>query len=123
MSIPASTIKKGEREWTGKPRKVSFGFMDSKDAMHKFTGNLHGLKIWIDDSQLICGLSFIYQEDEKEKTTKESGVMGSKTNIELKWELQKGDHIARIDSSFTEQGYLSQILISTRNGLSAKFGN
>lgn len=55
-----STIK-DQREWKGKPRKVTFGFMDSNDSLHKISGVFRGIKAWIDESQLICGLGFFYK--------------------------------------------------------------
>ena len=51
---------KDEREWKGKPRKVTFGFMDSNDSMHKLSGSLKGLRVWVDENNLICGLSFTH---------------------------------------------------------------
>jgi hypothetical protein len=37
--------------------------MDSRDAIHKFSGNFKGFKIYIDESQNICGLNYVYKEN------------------------------------------------------------
>lgn len=37
--------------------------MDSNDSLHKISGIFRGIKVWIDESQLICGLGFIYKEN------------------------------------------------------------
>lgn len=94
----AQTLNKDQREWKGKPRKVTFGFMDSNDSLHKLSGIFRGIKVWIDESQLICGLGFFYKENNVDL---ESGVIGTRTNNELMWVLQPQDKVAYIEGSLT----------------------
>jgi len=56
--------------------------MDSKDAIYNETGNLKGLKIYIDENGLICGISFIYLINNNQK---ETPIQGNKSSNELKW--------------------------------------
>ncbi len=76
MSQAPSSIK-DQREWKGKPKKVTFGYMDSNDSLHKISGIFRGIKVWTDLSKLICGLGFLYKEN---GTDMESGVIGTRTN-------------------------------------------
>ncbi len=62
MSQPPSTIK-DPRQWNGNARKVTFGYMNTNDSLHNITGVFRGIKAWTDESQLICGLSFIVNEN------------------------------------------------------------
>ncbi len=47
MSQVASTIK-DQRSWKDKPRKITIGFMDANDTMHKLSGTFKGLKAFLD---------------------------------------------------------------------------
>lgn len=37
-----------------------FGFMDSNDSIHKITGILKGINMWVDQTKAACGLGFNY---------------------------------------------------------------
>jgi hypothetical protein len=41
----------------------------------------------------------------------------------LKWEIKEDDQINKINGSFTEQGYLAEIILVSNKGLNARFGN
>jgi hypothetical protein len=62
ISQAPSNLKE-QREWNGKTRKVNFGYMDSNDSLHKISGIFKGLRVWTDDSKLICGLNFVFIEN------------------------------------------------------------
>jgi hypothetical protein len=47
MSQLPSTIK-DQKEWNTKTRKITFGYMDSNDSLHKISGVFRGIKVWID---------------------------------------------------------------------------
>lgn len=67
--------------------------MDSNDNMYKCAGQLKGIKAWIDQQKLICGLTYIYLHDE---SVGENVIMGTRTNNQLRWELPNNDSIAKI---------------------------
>lgn len=113
------STNKEQREWNGKTRKVTFGYMDSNDSLHKITGTFRGIKVWTDETKLICGLSFICNEHNIDN---ESGVIGTRTPNELFWMLQPNDKLALVDGSFTEQGYLAQLMLVSALNLGARFG-
>lgn len=35
--------------------------MDSNDTIHKITGVLKGIKMWMDQNKIVSGLGFTYQ--------------------------------------------------------------
>lgn len=41
--------------------------MNTNDSLHNITGVFRGIKAWTDEAQLICGLSFIVNENGVDK--------------------------------------------------------
>jgi hypothetical protein len=93
--------------------------MDSNDSLHKTSGIFRGIKVWTDDSKLICGLKFISNENGADK---ESGVIGNRTANEMMFLLQPNDKLYYIDGSFTEQGYLAQFMFVSAMNFGTRFG-
>ena len=66
--------------------------MDSNDNISKITGILKGIKIWMDQNKIVCGLGFVYLENQ---------VVGNKSSNQLSWQLQSNDKISKIQANFT----------------------
>ena len=75
ISQAPSTIKE-QRGWNEKTRKVNFGYMDSNDSLHKVSGIFKGVRVWTDDSKLICGMNLVSNENGVER---EGGVIGTRS--------------------------------------------
>ena len=54
---------------------------------------------------------------------KEGELQGSRSSIELEWSVGEGDSISKISGSFTEQSYLSELVLISRMGKSGLFGS
>lgn len=54
---------------------------------------------------------------------REENVQGKRSNIELTWSVDENDEIAKIYGSFTEQSYLNELVVVSREGKSGVFGS
>lgn len=43
--------------------------------------------------------------------------------MEIKWEVTPGDHVSQIIGSFTEQGYLAELVLKTWGNATGTFGS
>lgn len=46
--------------------------MDSNDMINKITGRLKGIKMWLDENKIVCGIGFLYQENNINNTNTNS---------------------------------------------------
>lgn len=53
---------------------------------------------------------------------REERLQGSSSSIELEWVVDSGDCISKISGSFTQQSYLNELILMSRNGKSGIFG-
>ena len=111
---------KDEREWKGKTRKVSKGYTNPTDQLFQESGQVTGLKVFFDQNKYIAGIAAILLAKNQRLQSK---IFGNITDNELKWESQYGDSIVKIKGSFTDEGYLAEIVLTSRNKIVSRFGN
>ena len=109
-----------QRNWKGKLRKVENGFGAPTDSKFQFQGQLAGFKISLDENENICGLVCKFHDGQG---IREERVQGKRSNVELNWVVEQGDEIGKIYGSFTEQSYLSELVVVSRKGKSGVFGS
>ena len=69
---------------------------------------------------MICGLSCIFLDG---KNRKYEELQGSRSSIELEWVIDSGDKIVKVSGSFTEQSYLHELVLISKNGKTGIFGS
>ena len=102
-------------------RKVSKGYTNPTDQLFQESGKLNGFKVFFDENKYISGILAILFLPNGQRI--ESKIFGNVTDNELKWEAEYTDGLAKIKGSFTDEGYLAELSLTSRNKAVARFGN